>query len=185
MSAKVVLIGTGGTIASRYDAQLGRTVASQRGEDLLAQVPQLTEIAALEVDDFATVPSFDLRAELAFRLAGRINQQLARAEVAGVVVTHGTDTMEESCYLADLLLQSDKPAVFTGARRPEPGWARQPPWRGAHRRGARGARAGRGNLLCRSDPCRARRDQGERERARHLPVLRQGGARPSPTTRGR
>jgi L-asparaginase len=115
--AKVVLIGTGGTIASRYDAQLGRTVASQRGEDLLAQVPRLAEIAAIEVDDFATVSSFDMSAELAFRLAERINQQLARTDVTGAVVTHGTDTMEESCYLADLLLQSDKPTVFTGAQR--------------------------------------------------------------------
>jgi L-asparaginase len=117
MSAKVVLIGTGGTIASRHDPQLGRTVASQRGEDLLAQVPELAEVAAIEVDDFATVPSFDMSADFAFRLAGRVNQHLARAEEAGVVVTHGTDTMEESCYLADLLLRSDKPAVFTGAQR--------------------------------------------------------------------
>ena len=117
MPATVVLIGTGGTIASRYDAKLGRKVASQRGEDLLAQVPQLAEVAALEVDDFATVSSFDMPTELAFRLAGRVNQHLARGEVAGVVVTHGTDTMEESCYLTDLLLRSDKPAVFTGAQR--------------------------------------------------------------------
>ncbi|MGH6899368.1 MAG: asparaginase [Geminicoccaceae bacterium] len=117
MRPKVVLIGTGGTIASRHDPDLGRTVASQRGEDLLAQVPQLSEIAALEVDDFATIPSFDMSAEFAHRLAGRIDHQLARDDVAGVVVTHGTDTMEESCYLADLLLRSDKPAVFTGAQR--------------------------------------------------------------------
>jgi L-asparaginase len=117
MLAKIVLISTGGTIASRFDPQLGRTVASQRGEDLLAQVPQLAEIAAIEIDDFATVPSFDMSADFAFGLAGRVKEQLARADVAGAVVTHGTDTMEESCYLADLLLASDKPAVFTGAQR--------------------------------------------------------------------
>ena len=117
MKPKVVLISTGGTIASRYDEKLGRTVASQRGDDLLAQVPQLAEVAEIEIDDFATMPSFDMSAELAFRLAGRVNEQLARDEVAGVVVTHGTDTMEESCYLADLLLACDKPAVFTGAQR--------------------------------------------------------------------
>ena len=114
---KVIVVSTGGTIASRFDAASGRTVASQRGEDLLAQVPRLAEVAALEVDDFATLPSFDLTVEAAHRLAMRIDEQLARDEVAGVVVTHGTDTMEESCYLADLLLASDKPAVFTGAQR--------------------------------------------------------------------
>jgi L-asparaginase len=117
MTAKVVLISTGGTIASRFDAKSGRTLASARGEDLLAQVPELAKICELEIDDFATVSSFDMSVELAFRLAQRIDAQLARPEVAGVVVTHGTDTMEESCYLADLLLQSDKPAVFTGAQR--------------------------------------------------------------------
>jgi L-asparaginase len=117
MSATVVLIGTGGTIASRYDAKLGRKVASQRAEDVLAQVPQLAEVATIEVDDFATVSSFDMPTELSFRLAGRVNEHLARDGVAGAVVTHGTDTMEESCYLTDLLLRSDKPAVFTGAQR--------------------------------------------------------------------
>jgi L-asparaginase len=160
MSAKVVLIGTGGTIASRYDAQLGRTVASQRGEDLLAQVPQLTEIAAIEVDDFATVPSFDLPAELAFRLAGRINQQLARADVTGVVVTHGTDTMEESCYLADLLLQSDKPAVFTGAQRPHDAPKPDGPGNllGAVRTAAAPAACGLGAVICFADQIHAARD---------------------------
>jgi L-asparaginase len=117
MAAKVVLISTGGTIASRFDAKSGRTIASARGEDLLVQVPELASLCDLEIDDFATVSSFDISVELAFGLARRINRQLARPEVAGVVVTHGTDTMEESCYLADLLLESDKPAVFTGAQR--------------------------------------------------------------------
>jgi L-asparaginase len=160
MAAKVVLIGTGGTIASRYDAQLGRTVASQRGEDLLAQVPQLSEIAAIEVDDFATVSSFDLPVDLAFRLAGRINQQLARADVSGVVVTHGTDTMEESCYLADLLLQSDKPAVFTGAQRAHDDPNPDGPSNilGAVRTAATPAARALGAVICFADQIHAARD---------------------------
>ena len=181
MSATVVLIGTGGTIASRYDAKLGRKVASQRGEDLLAQVPQLAEVAALEIDDFATVSSFDMPTELAFRLAGRVNQHLGarRGRRRGGDPRHRHHGGE---------LLSDRPAApvrqargvhrrAAGPRRSEPGRAEQPARRGAHRRSARGARARRADLLCRPDPCRARRDQGERERARHLPVLRQGRAR--------
>jgi L-asparaginase len=117
MKPKVVLISTGGTIASRHDERLGRTVASARGEDLLAQIPQLEDVAELEIDDFATMSSFNMSVDDAYRLAMRVNEQLARDEVAGVVVTHGTDTMEESCWLADLLLVSDEPAVFTGAQR--------------------------------------------------------------------
>ena len=181
MTAKVILVSTGGTIASRFDAKLGRTVASARGEDLLAQVPQLGDVADLEIDDFATIPSFDLTIEAAHRLAMRVNEQLAREEVSGVVVTHGTDTMEESCYLVDLLLASDKPAVFTGAQRahddPTPDGPKNllAAVRTAAAPEARGTR--RGDLLRRPDPRRARRDQDQCERARHLSVLRQGRAR--------
>jgi L-asparaginase len=158
--AKVVLISTGGTIASRFDASSGRTVASQRGEDLLAQVPELAAVAELEIDDFATVSSFDMSSALAFSLSRRINQQLARAEVAGVVVTHGTDTMEESCYLADLLLRSDKPAVFTGAQRahddPNPDGPKN--LLSAVRTAAASAARGLGAVICFADQIHAARD---------------------------
>ena len=117
MKPKVVLLATGGTIASRYDPALGRTVASQRAEDLLEALPQVAGVLDIEVENFATIPSFDMSVQFAFSLARRIGEILARPDVAGVVVTHGTDTMEETSYLADLLVQSDKPAVFTGAQR--------------------------------------------------------------------
>lgn len=117
MKPKVVLIATGGTIASRYDPALGRAVASQKAEDLLAMLPGIGAVAELEIDDFATVPSFDASLAFGVELAGRINETLARNDVAGVVVTQGTDTMEETSYLADLLLRGDKPVVFTGAQR--------------------------------------------------------------------
>lgn len=117
MQPKVVLLATGGTIASRYDPAQGRTVASQRAEDLLRMLPQLTELAELEMENFATIPSFDMSVQFAFGLARRVGEVLARPDVAGVVVTHGTDTMEETSYLTDLLLHGDKPAVFTGAQR--------------------------------------------------------------------
>ncbi len=117
MKPKVVLLATGGTIASRYDPALKRTVASARAEDLLQALPGVREVADIEIENLATMPSFDMTVQFAFGLATRINEVLARREVHGVVVTHGTDTMEETSYLADLLLQSDKPAVFTGAQR--------------------------------------------------------------------
>jgi L-asparaginase len=117
MKPKVVLLATGGTIASRFDPAQGRTVASQRAEDLLALLPQAAHAVDLEVTDHATIPSFDMSVQFAFDMTRRINELLARPDVAGMVVTHGTDTMEETSYLADLLLQSDKPVVFTGAQR--------------------------------------------------------------------
>jgi L-asparaginase len=160
MAAKVVLISTGGTIASRFDAKSGRTIASARGEDLLVQVPELASLCDLEIDDFATVSSFDISVELAFGLARRINRQLARPEVAGVVVTHGTDTMEESCYLADLLLESDKPAVFTGAQRAHDDPLPDGPKNllGAVRTAVAPEAAGLGALICFADQIHAGRD---------------------------
>ena len=80
-------------------------------------LPQVAGVAQIEVENFATIPSFDMSVQFAFGLTRRINELLARTDVAGVVVTHGTDTMEETSYLTDLLLQSEKPAVFTGAQR--------------------------------------------------------------------
>ena len=117
MKPKIVLLATGGTIASRYDAKLGRTVASQRADELVRMLPQVADFAEIEVHDIATIPSYQMDLQFAFGLARRIKEVLDRPDVAGVVVTHGTDTMEETCYLADLLLDSDKPAVFTGAQR--------------------------------------------------------------------
>ncbi len=117
MKPRVVLIATGGTIASRYDAMQDRTVPSQHAEDLIANLPDLNDLADIEIDNFATVPSFDFDLVFAVRIADRINEVLRRDDVTGVVVTQGTDTMEESSYVADLLLRSEKPVAFTGAQR--------------------------------------------------------------------
>ena len=123
-------------------------------------MPQLAEVAAIEIDDFATVSSFDMSVAFAFALAGRINRQLARADVAGVVVTHGTDTMEESCYLADLLLRSDKPAVFTGAQRAHDDPNPDGPGNilGAVRTAAAPEARGLGAVICFADQIHAARD---------------------------
>ncbi len=115
--ARVVLLSTGGTIASRRDEASGHTVASVAGAGLLAQIPSLAELAEIEIEDVGTAPSFDLTPAFGHGLAARIRHHLARPEIAGVVVTHGTDTMEETCYLVDLLVAAGKPVVFTGAQR--------------------------------------------------------------------
>ena len=118
---KVVVLGTGGTIASRVVPETGHAVAAATGEELLAALrerglalPDGVEIAA---EQFCTVGSFQFDIDLAFRIARRAEALLRDPTVAGVVVTQGTDTMEESSYLADLVVGSDKPLVFTGAQR--------------------------------------------------------------------
>src|ERR1700733_5242801 len=114
---RICLITTGGTIASRRDEKSGHVVAGVSGQELRAMLHDPLPGIDLEVDDFCNVGSFAFDLPLAFALAGRINAKLEESNCDGVVITHGTDTMEESAYMADLLVRSDKPVVFTGAQR--------------------------------------------------------------------
>ena len=116
MPQLVVVVSTGGTIAMRTDPSTGKLVPAMSGEELV-ELLSWPEAPPLELDDFARVPSFDVHGELALSLAVRVNEQAGRPDVAGVVVTHGTDTMEESVYLIDLVLRSESPVVLTGAQR--------------------------------------------------------------------
>ena len=116
MPPLVVVVSTGGTIAMRSDPSTGELVPAMSGRELMDML-DWPEAPPLELDDFARVPSFDVHGELALSLAGRVNELADRQGVAGVVVTHGTDTMEESVYLIDRLLRSELPVVLTGAQR--------------------------------------------------------------------
>jgi len=113
----VVLVTTGGTIASRRNAAGDDVTVAASGGELLGLLPPLPADVAVEVDDFARIGSYNLDLEHAFLLIRRVATHLERSDVAGVVIAHGTDTMEETAFLADLLVASDKPCVFTGAQR--------------------------------------------------------------------
>jgi L-asparaginase len=113
---KVIVVSTGGTIGMRPDPATGKLVPAVSGEELVDMLGW-QDGPPLELDDFAGVPSFDMHGDLALALSDRVRDHCRRGDVAGVVVTHGTDTMEESVYLVDRLLDSEKPAVFTGAQR--------------------------------------------------------------------
>lgn len=115
--AWVSLITTGGTIAARRNSKGGEVVVNLAGERLAESIIDRPDGIEIRVDDFLNIASFAMTLELAFDLAQRINMHLNDADCVGVIVTHGTDTMEETAYLCDLLLTSGKPAVFTGAQR--------------------------------------------------------------------
>jgi L-asparaginase len=113
----IVLVFTGGTISMRHDPVAGGAVPALAGRDILQLVPQLNEIADLEVDDFGAFPGPHMTADRMWELRNRLASHLARRDVGGVVVTHGTDSLEESAYLVARSLASEKPIVFTGAMR--------------------------------------------------------------------
>lgn len=112
----ILLIATGGTIASAREAS-GAVNAGLTGETLLASLHAPLPGIAVRVENFQAAGSYALDLATIHRLCRRIDEVLAGEDVDGIVVTHGTDTMEESAFLAWLLVRSDKPVVFTGAQR--------------------------------------------------------------------
>src|SRR5215469_4345202 len=115
---KVAVLSTGGTIASKHDPAKGGYLPALSGEDLVAAVPAIKKIAQIQVEQFSNISSSDMTPEIWIRLAGRVNELLAQPEIAGIVVTHGTNTLEETAFFLDLTKQSDKPVILVGAQRP-------------------------------------------------------------------
>ena len=113
----IVLLFTGGTISMRHDPVSGGAVPALRGKDILALTPGIDQIAALEIDDWGAFPGPHMTVDRMWALRGQIVEHLARPEVDGIVVTHGTDALEESAYLVARSVSTDKPVVFTGAMR--------------------------------------------------------------------
>jgi L-asparaginase len=113
----VVVVATGGTIASGGDASTGGLAPSLSGADLVKAVPGLDKVARVDAEQFSNIGSADMTPELWVRLSKRVNELLPTGDVAGVVVTHGTDTLEETAYFLDLTVTSPKPVVIVGAQR--------------------------------------------------------------------
>jgi L-asparaginase len=113
----IVLLFTGGTISMRHDPTSGGAVPSLSGRDILALAPAIEQIANIEIVDFGAYPGPHMTTDRMWALRNVIEEQLRRSEVEGIVVTHGTDSLEESAYLTARSLAATKPIVFTGAMR--------------------------------------------------------------------
>ena len=113
----VVVVTTGGTIAEKADPKTGALVPAVSGADLLGAVPGLDKLARLEVQEFSNIDSSHMTPYLWAGLSRQVAQILARPEVAGVVITHGTDTMAQAAFFLDVTLAPAKPVVMVGAMR--------------------------------------------------------------------
>ncbi len=113
----VAIVATGGTIAMKNDPVTGAPVPALTGADLAAAVPRLSDLARIEVVEFANVPSAYMGPDLWPDLSRAVAALLARPEIAGAIVLHGTDTLDQTAYFLDLTLVSDKPVVMVGAQR--------------------------------------------------------------------
>jgi L-asparaginase len=113
----IVIVFTGGTISMRHDSALGGAVPALSGRDILAAARGVEEVADVEVDDFGSFPGPHMSPARMWALRECVLEHLDRADVAGVVIAHGTDTLEESAYLLARSSVTEKPIVFTGAMR--------------------------------------------------------------------
>jgi L-asparaginase len=117
MNGKVVLFTTGGTIAMRYDPVVGGAAPAVSGPELIEAVPPLAAVCPVEVREFSNIPSPHMTPKHMWDLGNRIEAALSEPDVSGVVVTHGTDTLEETACFLDLYVRSEKPVCLTAAMR--------------------------------------------------------------------
>ncbi|MER8956955.1 asparaginase [Mesorhizobium sp. M0833] len=108
----ILVLATGGTIAQTTSKD-----ATLLGDALINAVPKMKDVANVSAEQIVQVSSPDITVENWVKLAKRINEALANNDVKGVVVTHGTDTMEETAYFLDLVVKSEKPVVLVGSMR--------------------------------------------------------------------
>ena len=113
----VVLVATGGTIAMKVDPDLQAPRPVFDGDELLALRPDIAGLARLDVINLFNIPSEYMDPDRWRALHAAVTVAVARPEVAGVIVSHGTDTMEETAWFLDLTLDTDKPVVLVGAQR--------------------------------------------------------------------
>ena len=116
---KIMILATGGTIAGAQasTSEAGYKSGSFSVDDLIKAVPQLKDLADISGEQVANIGSQTMNHEVWLKLAKRVNEVL-KGDADGVVITHGTDTMEETAFFLSLVVKSDKPVVLVGSMRP-------------------------------------------------------------------
>lgn len=114
---KVAAIFTGGTISMKVDKRLSAAIPAMSSEEIMSLVTNIDRIAEVEVIPFARIPGPHMTPELMLQLSNLVKETLKREDIDGIVITHGTDSLEETAYFLDLNVNSEKPVVVLGSMR--------------------------------------------------------------------
>ncbi|MBZ0182032.1 MAG: asparaginase [Melioribacteraceae bacterium] len=120
----IMVVFTGGTFSMKIDEKTGGAVPYFHGDELLELIPDAKGLANLDMFEFGMYPGPHMTPEIMFDLSKKVKSIIERTDIDGVIVTHGTDTLEETAYLLDLTIKTEKPIVVIGAMKTssEPDW---------------------------------------------------------------
>ena len=114
---KIAIIFNGGTISMKIDEKIKAAVPSLSADEIMSMIPGVEDYADIEAYTFSSMPSPHMTLETMLKLSKFTTELVERDDIDGVVITHGTDTLEETAYLLDLTVNTKKPVVVTGAMR--------------------------------------------------------------------
>lgn len=114
---KVVVIFTGGTISMSVDPRIGAAIPSLSSQEILSLVTNIDKYAEIETINFSKLPGPHIHPKMMMELRKLAVDNLQREDVTGIIITHGTDTLEETAFLLDLSISSPKPVIIAGAMR--------------------------------------------------------------------
>jgi L-asparaginase len=120
----ILIVFTGGTFSTKIDKKTGGLLPRYSGEQLVNKIPEVKRIANISCYDFGKYPGPHITPEIMIDLAKQIKKRIKEKKYDGIVITHGTDTLEETAYMLDLTIKTDTPIVFTGSVKnsSEPDW---------------------------------------------------------------
>lgn len=117
MNNKVAVIFTGGTISMKVDPRLNAAIPALSSEEIMSMVTNIERFTKIEIINYGEYPGPHITPKMMLELSKLVKETIERDDITGVVVTHGTDTLEETAYLLDLTVKSKKPIVVVGAMR--------------------------------------------------------------------
>ena len=120
----ILIVFTGGTFSMKIDENNGGAVPHFHGDELLNMIPEANDLANISMFEFGMYPGPHMTPELMLQLSQRINEFITDEKIDGIIITHGTDTLEETAYFLDLTVNTHKPVVLIGAMKTstEPDW---------------------------------------------------------------